>query len=111
AEELDVNMDQMRYEHPETWLNATGGGGGSGGISSRSTQIRAAAAYARQQLLNLASTQLAVPVSSLSVSGGVVSGGGKTIKYGDLIGGKNFNYQMPPPVTAAAGYIPGAGNT
>ena len=48
AEELDMGMDQMIYAHPETWLNATGGGGGSGGISSRSTQARAAAAYAKQ---------------------------------------------------------------
>ena len=44
AEELDMSMSQMTYAHPETWLNATGGGSGSGGISSRSTQIRAAAA-------------------------------------------------------------------
>jgi len=111
AEELDTTMDQMIYAHPETWLNATGGGGGSGGISSRSTTCRAAAAAAKQILLGLASTNLGVPVSQLSVSAGVVSGGGKQVKYGDLIGGKNFNYQMPPPVTAAAGYIPGAGNT
>jgi nicotinate dehydrogenase subunit B len=111
AEELDTTMDQMIYAHPETWLNATGGGGGSGGISSRSTTCRAAAAAAKQILLGMASTNLGVPVSQLSVSAGVVSGGGKQVKYGDLIGGKNFNYQMPPPVTAAAGYIPGAGNT
>ncbi len=35
AEEMNTNMDQMIYAHPETWLNATGGGGGSGGISKR----------------------------------------------------------------------------
>ena len=58
-------MSQMVYAHPETWLNATGGGGGSGGISSRSTQARAAAAYAKQELLNMASTKLGVPVASL----------------------------------------------
>ena len=27
AEELNMTMDQMVYAHPETWLNATGGGG------------------------------------------------------------------------------------
>ena len=67
AEELDVGMDQMVYASPETWLNATGGGGGSGGISSRSTQARAAAAYAKQELLKMASTKLGAPVASLSV--------------------------------------------
>ena len=82
AEELNTNMDQMIYARPETWLNGTGGGGGSGGISTRSTQIRAAAAYAKQQLLTMASTQFGVPVSSLTVSGGVISGGGKTVTYG-----------------------------
>ena len=53
--------------------------------------MRAAAAYARQALLGLASTQLGVPIASLSVASGVVSGGGKTIKYSDLVGGKLFN--------------------
>jgi nicotinate dehydrogenase subunit B len=114
AEELDTNMEQMVYARPESWLNSTGGGGGSGGISSRSTQIRAAAAYAKRQLLNMASTQLGVPTASLSVSGGVVSGGGKTISYGQLIGGQNFNFVMPlDPANStsatATQYIPGAG--
>ena len=32
AEELNISdMSMMTYAHPETWLNATGGGGGSGG--------------------------------------------------------------------------------
>src|SRR5688572_22515679 len=95
AEELDMNMSQMVYASAETWLNATGGGGGSGGISTRSQQARAAAAYARQELLKMASTNLGVPVASLSVAGGVVSGGGRSVTYGALIGGKNFNFTMP----------------
>ena len=107
AEELDVSMAQMSYAQPETWLNATGGGGGSGGISSRSTRTRAAAAYAKQELLKMASTKLGVPVASLSVSDGVVSGGGKTVTYGELIGGKNFNYTFP--TAFANGFTPGAG--
>src|SRR6478609_904473 len=56
--------------------------------------MRAAGAYAKQALLGLAATQLGVPVSGLSVSGGVVSGGGKTMTYGQLIGGKVFNVAM-----------------
>jgi CO/xanthine dehydrogenase Mo-binding subunit len=106
AEEMNMDMSQMIYAHPETWLNATGGGGGSGGISSRSTQTRAAAAYAKQVLLGMASTNLGVPVASLSVTAGVVSGGGKTVKYGDLLGGKLFSFVMPAGQTTLA---PGAG--
>ncbi|HVB37189.1 MAG TPA: molybdopterin cofactor-binding domain-containing protein, partial [Vicinamibacterales bacterium] len=94
AEELNTSMDQMVYAHPESWLNATGGGGGSGGISGRSTQARTAAALAKKTLLNMASTQLGVPVANLSVTAGVVSGGGKTVTYGSLIGGKMFNVHM-----------------
>jgi len=68
AEELEMDMSQMIYAPPESWLNFTGGGGGSGGISSRSTQARVAAAYAKAELLKMASTKLGVPVSSLSVA-------------------------------------------
>ena len=114
AEELNTNMEQMIYARPESWLNPTGGGGGSGGISARSTQIRAAAAFAKQILLGMASTQLGVSASSLSVSGGVVSGGGRTVTYGQLNDGKNFNYVMSVPDPASTSqtatmYIPGAG--
>jgi hypothetical protein len=114
AEELDTNMEQMVYARPDSWLNSTGGGGGSGGISQRSTQIRAAAAYARQQLLGMASAQLGIPVSGLSVAGGVVTGGGKTVTYGALIGGRLFNYTMPldpasSTSTTATKYLPGGG--
>jgi CO/xanthine dehydrogenase Mo-binding subunit len=115
AEELNItDMSMMEYAHPETWLNATGGGGGSGGISSRSTQTRAAAAYAHNVLLGMASTQLGVPVSSLTSANGVITGGGKQVKFSDLLGGKLFNYVMPlDPANStsatATQYIPGAG--
>jgi CO/xanthine dehydrogenase Mo-binding subunit len=115
AEELNATMDQMVYAHPETWLNATGGGGGSGGISSRSTQTRAAAAYGMQVLKNMASAKLGVPVASLSASGGVISGGGQQVKYSDLLGGKLFNFKMPlvpeSTSTTATLLIPGTGVT
>jgi CO/xanthine dehydrogenase Mo-binding subunit len=106
AEELDTDMSQMIYASPESWLNATGGGGGSGGISSRSTQARAAAAYAKRELLKMASAKLGVPVASLTVDKGVVSGGGKSVTYGELIGGKNFGFVFPSSQTSAT---PGQG--
>ena len=111
AEELDItDMNMMVYAHPESWLNATGGGGGSGGISSRSTQLRAAAAYAKQQLLTMASTNLGVPVSGLTSSNGVITGGGKSVKFSDLMGGKNFNFSVPIPAGQTnSALIPGQG--
>ncbi len=80
----------------DTWVNGTGGGGGSSGLSSRALPVRAAAVAARSALLSMASTQLGVPVASLAVDKGVVSGGGKSVKYGDLMGGKLFKIAMNP---------------
>jgi len=110
AEELNItDMNMMVYAKPESWLNATGGGGGSGGISSRSTQARAAAAYAKQIMLNMASTNLGVPVASLSATNGTITGGGKSVTYGALIGGKNFNYTMSTNNGGQTSATPGQG--
>ena len=116
AEEMNMNMNQMTFAHVESWLQAVGGGSGSGGISSRSTAIRSAAALAKTTLLNMASTQLGVPASSLTVTDGVVSGGGKTVKYSDLLGGKLFTTALTAANTGGAattpfGTTPGQGNS
>ena len=42
----------------------------------------------------MASTKLGVPVTNLTVSKGVVSGGGRSVSYGELIGDHLFNVQM-----------------
>src|SRR5581483_5192815 len=103
AEELDHDMALMRYgpsqynadgamnTRVDTWdaVN-TGGEGGSNAMSGTGPLIRAAAAAARIHLRNLASAQLGVPVAQLTVDKGVVSGGGKTVTYGALLGGKTF---------------------
>jgi nicotinate dehydrogenase subunit B len=57
--------------------------------------IRKAAAYTYQALLDLASQQLGVPKSALSVKDGVVSGGGKSISYGDLVKGQQLQLTIP----------------
>ena len=53
----------------------------------------------------LASTNLGVPVGQLSVSKGVVSGGGKTVTYGQLIGDKLLNVKYAG-TTLTAGQAP-----
>ena len=67
---------------------------GSNGVASGGLQVRAAAAAAYQALLAMASTQLGVPTGSLSASNGAISGGGKSISYGQLFGDKLFNVKM-----------------
>jgi nicotinate dehydrogenase subunit B len=58
--------------------------------------IRKAAAYTYQALLDLASEKLGVPKDKLSVKDGTVSGGGKSISYGDLV--KNQQLKLTIPV-------------
>jgi nicotinate dehydrogenase subunit B len=107
AEELDVDLGQMingtsthangqalSTENDSWVVGQTGGIGGSNSMSSTGHRIRAAAVAARSELLKLASAQLGVPVSGLTVSKGVVSGGGKTVTYGELVGGKLFNVTL-----------------
>ena len=105
AEELSVSVSQIRIQnfdsggpHPAPSQTPTVG---SNGIASGGPQVRAAAAAAANALLGLASTNLGVPVGSLSVSNGVVSGGGKSVTYAQLIGGKTFNVQMPASYVTA----------
>lgn len=57
--------------------------------------IRKAAAYTYQALLDLASERLGVPKDKLSVKDGVVSGGGKTISYGDLVKDQQLKLTIP----------------
>jgi CO/xanthine dehydrogenase Mo-binding subunit len=106
AEELDIAVEQIRWVRPETGVTPSQGPTyGSRGIRFGSPGIRAAAAYAKQALLGLASAQLGVPVASLTVDRGVVSGGGRSVSYGALLGDKRFNVTMPT-LELAAGAAP-----
>ncbi len=95
AEELDMDTNQLRHISFDTGGPTpspnTGNTGGSTSISQGGPLVRRAAAEAKLALLALASTNLGVPVSGLSVSKGVVSGGGKTVTYGQLVGDKLLN--------------------
>jgi CO/xanthine dehydrogenase Mo-binding subunit len=95
AEELDVPMSSitMMVGDSYTTPNQTGASG-SNGLQTEWTAVRQAAATARQQLLQLASAKLGVPASGLVVHDGVVTGGGSSVTYGQLIGGQKFNLQL-----------------
>ena len=96
AEELGVDMAQIRHSHWDTNLIVNSGStGGSTAIQNTSPNVRAAAATARQALVAMASSALGVPASGLAVAGGVVSGGGKSVSYGSLVGGKLINATIP----------------
>jgi nicotinate dehydrogenase subunit B len=108
AEELDIPFDSVTMVMGDTARGPNQGKStATNGISTGLPPLRNAAAQARQTLLGLASTQLGVPVASLTVANGVVSGGGKTVTYGQLIGGKRFNVTMSTTGTTAGNAYPG----
>ena len=103
AEELNLDMSQVKMIANDTNLTPNQGGTyGSQAVHVGGKQTRAAAAAAYQALLGMASKQLGVPAASLSVSKGVVSGGGKTVTYGQLVGDKLFNLAIPASYNLAA---------
>jgi CO/xanthine dehydrogenase Mo-binding subunit len=57
--------------------------------------------------MDLAAAQLGVAKASLSVTNGVVSGGGRSITYGALLGGKLFNHRLPGAPTPSTGQLTG----
>ncbi len=109
AEELDMDVAQVKYVRPDTGVTAhpQQGTNSSFGTKGIGPQVRTAAAYARQELVRLASVGLGVPVASLTVKSGVVSGGGKSVTYGELLAGKLFNVKMPvEPIYSGSGINP-----
>jgi CO/xanthine dehydrogenase Mo-binding subunit len=109
AEELDVDLSQIKFVNHDTNVTPnTGTISASSSIRAVGPMVRGAAVSARQALLGLASAALGVPVAVLTVSSGVVSGGGRSVKYGDLLGDKLFKVTMPASygVTPESGFTP-----
>lgn len=71
------------------------GGGTFGMLRTNAMNLRKAAAYTREALLDLAATRLGVPRAEVSVANGVVTGGGKKITYGELVKGQNLSLSIP----------------
>jgi len=95
AEELDLEMSQVKSVRVETHTAPNQGGTVAGSAIMRGgPRIRAAAAEARLTLLTLASKKLNVPVDRLTISKGVISVADnpkQSVTYGQLIGGKSFD--------------------
>ena len=106
ADELDVPFHRVKIVQGDTALTPDQGPTfGSLSIQVGGVQIRNAAAMARSALLDLAATQLAVKPDDLTVSEGTISGGGKRVSYGELVGGKAFSLTLDhtkPPKTKDA---------
>lgn len=97
ADELDLPMESVTIVQGDTALTPDQGPTwGSLSIQSGGMQVRQAAAAARAKLVAEAAGRLGVPAADLSVADGAISGGGKTVTYGELIGGKSFAIALDP---------------
>ena len=95
AEELDLDMSQLKTVRLDTSITPNQGGTySSASIQRGGPQVRTAAAEARFALLQLASKNLNVPIDRLMVAKGVVSvrdNPAPSVTYGALVGDKPFH--------------------
>nr|TFG55612.1 MAG: hypothetical protein E4H34_00135 [Hyphomicrobiales bacterium] len=98
GEELDLDMSQMSSVRLDTNVTPDQGAtSSSSSIHRGGPPLRAAAAEARQALIQLAVERLRVQPGSLVVSHGIVSVEGQpeiSVTYGELIGDKEFNVKV-----------------
>jgi CO/xanthine dehydrogenase Mo-binding subunit len=96
AEELSAPFEAITTVISGDTDRTPDGSGAFDFLGHGTPNIRKAAAYTYQALLDLASERLGVPKDKLSVKDGIVSGGGKSISYGDLV--KNQQLKLTIPV-------------
>jgi CO/xanthine dehydrogenase Mo-binding subunit len=98
AEELDLDLDQVRLAQHDTNVTPNQGGTySSSAIFRGRPAVQAAAAEARAALLQMAAARLGAAAEQLTVSRGVVSvsgAPGRSVRYGELIGDRLFNLQV-----------------
>jgi CO/xanthine dehydrogenase Mo-binding subunit len=97
AEELDVPFSTVTVIQGDTALTPDQGvTSGSFSIQNGGSQIRQAAATARQALLSMAAKKLKVEPSDLSASEGKITSKTthRSVSYSALIGGKNFSLKV-----------------
>ncbi|MEL6986234.1 MAG: molybdopterin cofactor-binding domain-containing protein [Bacteroidota bacterium] len=89
ADELDVDVNKIKVVHAATNTGNIDGmsTGGSLSVAGLYQPLREMAATMRVMLKNKAAEKLGVDASSLTTSNGVVSGGGKSMTYGEIVQG------------------------
>ncbi len=93
AEELSVLPEAITLILGDT--DKTPDGGYSAGFLYGAANVRKVAAYTYQALLGLAAAQLGVAAAELTVAAGIVSGGGKSVSYGQLVQGQQLDLKIP----------------
>jgi nicotinate dehydrogenase subunit B len=95
AEELNAPFEAITTVIMGDTDRTPDGSGAFDFLGRGTPNIRKAAAYTYQALLDLASQRLGVPKNQITVKDGVVSGGGKHMSYGDLVKGQQLKLTIP----------------
>jgi CO/xanthine dehydrogenase Mo-binding subunit len=95
AEELSVPFEAITTVVSGDTDRTPDGSGAFDFLGGGMPNIRKAAAYVHQALLELASDRLGVQKDQLAVKDGIVSGGGKSLSYGDLVKNQKLNLTIP----------------
>lgn len=95
AEELSVPFESITTVVAGDTDSTPDGSGAFDFLGRGTPNIRKAAAYTHQALLDLASERLAVPKDQLHVKDGIVSGAGKSISYGELVKNEQLKLEIP----------------
>ncbi|HEV8412243.1 MAG TPA: molybdopterin cofactor-binding domain-containing protein [Bryobacteraceae bacterium] len=97
AEELSVPFNRVKLIYCDTALTpdqAHTSGSQSHPANFNTDNLAQAGATAREALFRMASQKLGVPVERLTASDGVISGGAKSVTYGQLVEGKKFSLAL-----------------
>jgi nicotinate dehydrogenase subunit B len=95
AEELSMPFEAITTVVAGDTNRTPDGSGAFDFLGGGTPNIRKAAAYTHQALLDLAAQRLGVEKGKLSVKDGIVSGGGKSLSYGDLVKGQELDLTIP----------------
>ena len=97
AEELVVRPERITLITADTQRTADEGyTAGSHSMQDSATAIRNAAAQVRAILVGIAAQKLGAAPETLRVDDGVVSGGGKSLRYGELVSGQDLHVKAAP---------------
>jgi CO/xanthine dehydrogenase Mo-binding subunit len=95
AEELNAPFEAITTVVMGDTDRTPDGSGAFDFLGRGTPNVRKAAAYTYQALLELASQRLGVPKDQVSAKDGVVSGGGKSMPYGELVRGQQLKLTIP----------------
>lgn len=95
AEELHTTVDAITSVVTGDTDRTPDGGGSYAFLGNGSPNVRKAAAYVYQALLDLGAVRLGVPREQLKGENGAFSSGGKTVTYGELVSGQELKLTIP----------------